>query len=103
MTIARMWESRLAPGATDGLVAHLESIAWPALSAAPGFLGGEAYRAMAGSGEERAVLVTRWADEAAAAAGAPIERELAPFCARAPHVWQFEQVAIGPAEEPPRH
>jgi heme-degrading monooxygenase HmoA len=103
MTIARMWESRLTPGAADELVAHLESIAWPALSAAPGFQGGEAYRGLDESGEERAVLVTRWADEAAAAGGASIEQDLARFCARAPHAWQFEQIAIGPAEEPPRH
>ncbi|MFL6138359.1 MAG: antibiotic biosynthesis monooxygenase family protein [Frankiaceae bacterium] len=101
MTIARMWESRLAPGAAEELAAHLVGIAWPALTAAPGFQGGEAYRSS--GDEERAVVVTRWADEASAAGGAEVERGLARFCAGEPHAWQFEQLEIGPAEEVPRH
>jgi heme-degrading monooxygenase HmoA len=101
MTIARMWESRLSAEAAEEFVEYLATTGWPAIAAVPGFVGGEVYRSA--EGEHRAVVVTRWADETAAAAGAETERELARFCAREPHAWQFEQVEVGPAEDTPRH
>lgn len=110
MAVARMWESRLLPGAAEGFLAHLAAVAWPAFAAAPGFAGGEVYRSAEASGvraapggpagadqADRAVVVTRWADAAAAAAGEEVERGLAPFCAREPHAWVFAQVELAPA------
>jgi len=92
VTVARMWESRLDPGRADEFVDRLAAEAWPALRAAAGFVGGEAYRST--DGELRAVLVTRWADEASAAAALDVEARLRGYCAREPHVWQFEQLDL---------
>jgi quinol monooxygenase YgiN len=92
MTIARMWESRLVPDHATAFVEHLAAVAWPALRAAPGFVGGEAYRSS--DGELRAVLVTRWTDAASAAAAVEVEGGLAAYCARDPHAWQFEQLDL---------
>jgi hypothetical protein len=39
-------------------------------------------------------LVTRWVDEAAAAAAVAVESGFAPFCAREPHAWQFAQLPM---------
>ena len=105
MTVARMWESRLEPGAVAGFFEEVTRVAWPAFVAAPGFTGGEVYRSGGdgGEGELRAVIVTRWVDVEAAVAAEGVEARLARFAARDPHCWVFEQLELTPVEEPPRH
>ena len=92
VTVARMWESRLVEERVAAFFAHVAGVAWPTLTALPGFAGGEVYRSM--DGEPRAVLVTRWADAAAAAAAVAVESALGAFCAREPHAWQFAQLDL---------
>jgi heme-degrading monooxygenase HmoA len=92
MTVARMWEARLADERVDAFFAVLAEQAWPELATAPGFAGGEVYRADADA--HRVVVVTRWADAVAAALGARVEQRLSAYAAREPHAWEFEQVPL---------
>lgn len=94
MVIARMWESRLSPEAVDDFPEMLRTVAWPDLTAVPGFLGGEVYRSGGDDDDHRMVVVTRWADGVAAAIGAGLEHGWAAYCAREPHAWEFEQLDV---------
>jgi heme-degrading monooxygenase HmoA len=101
MTVARMWESRLDDGLVDAFFDHVARVAWPAFTTAAGFRGGEVYRS--DDDGRRAVVVTRWADEASADSGAAVEAGLARFCAREPHAWVFRRVDLPTARDTPRH
>ncbi len=85
--IARMWESRVNPGQLDEFCRWVREVAWPQYSSSAGFAGGEMYRS---DEENRAVIVTRWTDGDALAAGNSwfdlgVER----FCAEQASAWQF--------------
>ena len=64
--IARMWETRLRDGTLDEFCSWITAEAWPVFTTTDGFLGGEVYRSDV---EARAVVVTRWSDDATLLAG----------------------------------
>jgi len=86
--IVRMWEAKVLPGRLEDAVGWLVEAVVPDALAADGCLGAEAFRAL--GGEERVVLITRWADEHAEdwAEGLPPER----LWSRE-HAWFFEPLA----------
>jgi heme-degrading monooxygenase HmoA len=91
--IARMWESPINPGELDEFCAWATREAWPQFIAAAGFLGGEIYRS---DEQNRALIVTRWSDADALAAGhlwfdLGAER----FSAREADAWEFTPVHVG--------
>ncbi|MDQ1487027.1 MAG: hypothetical protein QOJ62_2720 [Actinomycetota bacterium] len=91
--IARMWETRINPGQLDAFVNWMRSAAWPQFVAAAGFAGGDVYRA---DDQERAVVITRWSDADALAAGnAWFDLGAERFCAREPDAWHFTPVDLG--------
>ena len=86
--IARMWEARAAAGRIEDLVAAVRAYRI-GLALRAGYAGGEMYRA--DGPDPRVVLITRWADRAAAdaAPGPPADEALH---ARPPHAWDFVPV-----------
>jgi hypothetical protein len=82
-----MWEVRAAPGRADELVAWVRRTALPELRAAGGLDRVEVFR----GDEDRVVVVSVWADEAAALPDPPPR-----LVARAPHAWEFERVLREP-------
>jgi heme-degrading monooxygenase HmoA len=91
--IARMWETKISAGQLDEFCAWVTNVAWPQYEAAPGFEGGELYRA---DDHDRAVIVTRWIDRDALAAGNTwFDLGAERFCAREPDAWEFTHVAVG--------
>jgi heme-degrading monooxygenase HmoA len=85
-----MWESRLRDGNLDGFCDWIATQAWPVFSTTEGFLGGEVYRSDA---ECRAVVVTRWADQATLRSGNEwFDLGAERFTDNAPHAWEFAQV-----------
>jgi heme-degrading monooxygenase HmoA len=90
--IARMWETRLNPAQVDEFCAWVKAEAWPQFEAAPGFGGGELYRA---DDARRAVVITRWASADDLAAGSGwFDLGAERFCARPPDGWEFTQVDL---------
>jgi heme-degrading monooxygenase HmoA len=88
-----MWETKVAAGQLDEFCAWVKSVAWPQFVVAVGFEGGEFYRA---DDQGRAVLVTRWTDADALAAGnAWFDLGAERFCAREPDAWEFTPVDLG--------
>jgi quinol monooxygenase YgiN len=83
--IVRMWEAKVRPGRLDDAVDWLVEAVVPDALAATGCEGAEAFRAL--GGEERVVLITRWADEHAQdwEEGPPPERLW-----EREHAWFFE-------------
>jgi heme-degrading monooxygenase HmoA len=91
--IARMWETKITAGQLDEFCTWVKDDAWPQFVAADGFAGGEVYRS---DEQDRAVIVTRWADSDALAAGiAWFDLGAERFCARAADAWQFTPVDLG--------
>ena len=91
--IARMWETRINPGQLDEFCAWVRDAAWPQFTSAQGFSGGELYRS---DEQGRAVVVTRWVDADALAAGNNwFDLGAERFCAREPDGWEFTPVAVG--------
>jgi len=91
--IARMWEARITEGQLNDFCAWAASEAWPQFAAAQGFSGGEVYRS---NEQGLAVIVTRWADSEALAAGNTwFDLGAERFCADEPHVWEFDPVPVG--------
>ena len=91
--IVRMWEARIVSGQLDEFCAWVREAAMPQFAAAEGFLGVELFRAH--QQQDRAVVVTRWSDADALAAGnvwfdLGVER----FCVSTPGAWQFEPVPL---------
>ena len=97
--IVRMWEARLVPGTTGAFVAFWTERVRPRLTATDGCLDAElvvSYGVEPGA-DERAVVTTRWRDEAALAAAAGPDWRVAPvvepgeaaFLARPAYVWHF--------------
>jgi quinol monooxygenase YgiN len=84
--IARMWEAKVVPGRLEEAVDHLVTAVVPAVLATAGCVGAEAFT---GVGEERVVLITRWADQPPEdwEEGAPPVR----LWVRE-HAWHFEPV-----------
>ena len=90
--IARMWESRIDPDRLDAFCLWVREQAWSQLVAAEGFLGGELYRQDV---EGRAVVVTRWTDADALAAGSQwFDLGAERYCARPANAWQFTPVPV---------
>jgi heme-degrading monooxygenase HmoA len=96
MAIVRMWEIRLEPGDEESFWPALRR-EWDGIAAAEGFAGGEVFAA---AGDvPRAVVLTRWRDEEAAAAATGFEAALDAHGARPGHGWLFLSVAL--AGDPP--
>ena len=90
--IARMWESRINPGQLDDFCTWVRHEAWPQFEGAHGFAGGELYRA---DDPPHAVVVTRWSDADALAAGSAwFDLGAERFCAREADAWQFTPVDL---------
>jgi heme-degrading monooxygenase HmoA len=90
--IARMWESRINAGQLDAFCRWAREEAWPEIAAAPGFSGGELYRS---DEQSRAVIVTRWADADALAAGSAwFDLGAERFSAAEPNAWAFTPVPV---------
>lgn len=90
--IARMWESRINSGQLDEFCAWVREEAWPQFRGAAGFSGGELYRS---DDQERAVVVTRWADTDALAAGnAWFDLGAERFSATEANAWEFVPVPV---------
>ncbi len=90
--IARMWETKVSAGQLDDFCSWIRSAAWPQFVVANGFVGGEVYRS---DEQDRAVVVTRWIDADALAAGnAWFDLGAERFCERGPDAWQFIPVDV---------
>jgi heme-degrading monooxygenase HmoA len=90
--IARMWESRINPGQLDAFCAWTRAEAWPQFAAAQGFAGGELYRSDA---QQRAVIVTRWSDAEAMAAGTEwFDLGAERFTDGEANAWEFTPVPV---------
>lgn len=87
-----MWESRVNPGMLDDFAVWLRESAWPQFLSAQGFLGGEAYSS---DEQQIAVVVTRWSDADALAAGhAWFDLGCERFCAREANAWAFAPIPL---------
>ena len=91
MTVVRMWETRLDPAGNAAFWSAVGST-WHEMTSYDGFVGGEAFESAAG--EPRAVIITRWRDEAAAGAAAGWEATLDALSARTGYGWLFDTVAL---------
>jgi heme-degrading monooxygenase HmoA len=90
--IARMWESRINAGQLDEFCTWVRDAAWPQFVAAKGFSGGELYRS---DEQNRAVIVTRWADADALAAGnAWFDLGAERFTPEEANAWEFAPVPL---------
>lgn len=90
--IARMWETTIRPGQLDEFCDWVKTAAWPQFVVAPGFGGGEVYRA---DQADRAVVVTRWSTADTLAEGnAWFDLGAERFTAREPSAWQFTPVDV---------
>ena len=90
--IARMWESRIRPERFDDFCAWVRDVAWPEYATATGFAGGELYRS---DEQQRAVVVTRWSDVDALAAGSEwFDLGAESFCEGRPRAWEFTPVLV---------
>jgi len=90
--IARMWESRINPGQLDEFCTWARDEAWPQFVAAQGFSGGELYRS---DEQHSAVVVTRWVDADALAAGnAWFDLGAERFSASEANAWEFTPVPV---------
>ena len=97
--LVRMSEARVVPGRLEEFAELTRRVAFPLMRAAPGFLGGELYRA---EDPPLLVMITRWRDEDALAAfDGPDWRDqpviLADeeqFLVRPSHVWHFTPVDV---------
>ncbi|HET9187817.1 MAG TPA: antibiotic biosynthesis monooxygenase [Acidothermaceae bacterium] len=91
--IARMWEAHINAGELDEFCEWARAEAWPQFASAQGFLGGELYRS---DEQQSAVVVTRWSDADALAAGNNwFDLGAERFCAREANAWEFTPVQVG--------
>jgi heme-degrading monooxygenase HmoA len=91
MTVVRMWETRLDAAGVERFWSAVRAT-WSDLSSYDGFLGGEAFAAA--TDEHRAVVLTRWRDEPAAAPITGWESALDVHTLRPGHGWYFSPVAL---------
>jgi heme-degrading monooxygenase HmoA len=90
--IARMWEGRINLGQLDEFCSWIRDEALPQFKSADGFVGGELYRA---DEPARAVVITRWSDADALAAGSAwFDLGAERFCGHEPSAWQFTPVDL---------
>ena len=90
--IARMWEGRINPDMLDEFAVWLRESAWPEFLSAQGFLGGEAYRS---DEQQIAVVITRWSDADALAAGSDwFDLGSERFCAKKANAWAFAPISL---------